>query len=230
MFRFRFATCLAAAVLFCAAPVLSAQSADNSNTQDHSAAWNDADAVDMNHSFSAGGHLKLDMNVGEVRILPSRDTQVLRLVIESKDGYSQQEMRNMVKHFDVSGANASIRLEFPKNNHHARHNGFTVTIYVPEETGLEASLSVGQLTVSGIRGDKRLDVGVGQLQLNAVNSSDYYRVEADCGIGDVSDDVFHAKQSGWLGKSEKATGHGKYVLKVHVSVGEVSFMREQAAL
>jgi len=55
-------------------------------------------------------------------------------------------------------------------------------------------------------------------------------VLADCGIGDVSGSVFHARRSGWLGKSETATGDGKYLLKAHVGVGEVDFSRDEARI
>ncbi|MHB1021266.1 MAG: hypothetical protein ACYC46_01505 [Acidobacteriaceae bacterium] len=241
MLRFRCAV-LFLGTMLSAVPLLPAQQAPSStqtasSTQErHQLDMPRAAELDMSRDFAAGGRLTLDVDVGEVRVVPNPGARAVRLVIQPKHGYlsqdpqSMQDLQNMVERFDVSAGTASIRLKLPHRNHHGSHNGFTVTLYVPADTGLEVSLGVGQLTVSGIRGDKRLDVGVGQLEVNAVDPADYYKMEADCGIGDISDDVFHAKQSGWLGKSEKSMGDGKYLLKAHVGVGEVDFSRKEAAL
>ena len=48
----------------------------------------------------------------------------------------------------------------------------------------------------------------------------YRLVNASAGIGDVSGDGY-GETSGWLGKSLKYHGDGKYELRAHVGVGDI---------
>ncbi len=209
-----------------AGPLLPAQQTAADSQQRQKLDLPKAPTLEMWRDFAPGGTLLLDVNVGEVDIVPSPDDHALRLVIQPDRQHSQNELQDMVKQFDVRGGAASIRLKLP----HKDHNGAKVTIYVPTETAMTASLDAGELKIGAVRGDKRLHVGVGELNISQMVAADYYKMEANCGIGDVSDSVFNSRQSGWLGKSAKTSGPGKYSLKAHVGVGEVVFSQDAARL
>ena len=52
-------------------------------------------------------------------------------------------------------------------------------------------------------------------------------VNASTGIGDVNSDGY-GETSGWLGKTLKYHGEGKYELRAHVGVGDIQSGREVA--
>jgi hypothetical protein len=49
----------------------------------------------------------------------------------------------------------------------------------------------------------------------------YRLVNASAGIGDVNSDGY-GETSGWLGKTLKYHGEGKYELRAHVGVGDIN--------
>jgi len=51
--------------------------------------------------------------------------------------------------------------------------------------------------------------------------SAYHLVRASTGIGDVNGNGY-GESSGWLGKTLKYRGDGKYELRAHVSVGDIT--------
>ena len=74
--------------------------------------------------------------------------------------------------------------------------------------------------VEDVVGDKDLELGVGDIRV-AKASSAYRSVRASNGIGDVNSDGY-AETSGWLGKTLKYQGEGKYELRAHVGVGDIT--------
>jgi len=176
-------------------------------------------------AFAPGQQVHLEINVGDLRILANPDEHQLRLVIQPKRAISSEEAKSWLLQFDVNGSRANIRLHMPK---HGNQSG-TVTLYVPASTALDVDLEVGDLTIEGISGDKDLSVEVGDLKIGGLNPSEYGIVKSSTGIGDVEDSVFSAKQSGWLGKSEKVVGSGKYHVRAHVGIGDIRIQKGSAA-
>jgi hypothetical protein len=95
-----------------------------------------------------------------------------------------------------------------------------VEIEVPPNTNLEVHDKVGNLTVTDINGDKDLDLGVGDVRVE-VERAAYHLVRASTSIGDVNGNGY-GETSGWLGKTLKYHGDGKYELRAHVSVGDIT--------
>jgi hypothetical protein len=175
-------------------------------------------------AFAPGQQVHLEINVGDLRILASPDEHQLRLVIQPKRAISSEELKSWVPQFDVKGSQANIRLHMPK---HGNQSG-TVTLYVPTSTALNIDLDVGDMTIEGISGDKNLSVDVGDLKVGGLVPSEYGIVKNSTGIGDVEDRAFSAKQSGWLGKSEKVVGSGKYHIRCHVGIGDIRMQKGSA--
>lgn len=92
-------------------------------------------------------------------------------------------------------------------------------IEVPASTSLDIHQKVGDLTVEKIDGDKDLSLGVGDLRIQQDDSS-YRLVRASTGIGDVNSE--YGESSGWLGKTLKYHGQGKYELRARVGVGDIN--------
>ena len=180
-----------------------------------------SDSLLKTQAFAPGQTVRVDINVGDLHILPSPDDHQIRLEIQPKHGASSAEMQSWIRQFDVTGNQANVRLHMPK---HGDRSG-QVTLYVPSTTALNVDLGVGDVVLDGISGDKDLSIDVGDLKIGGLNPSEYGIVKNGTGIGDVEDKVFSAQQSGWLGKSEKVTGSGKYHIRARVGVGDIRLQK-----
>ncbi len=94
--------------------------------------------------------------------------------------------------FDVLGNDARIEFHSPTSG----NTQFDVELEVPPNTNLDVHEKVGDMTVENVEGDKDLSLSVGG------NS--------------------YGETSGWLGKTLKYHGDGKYELRAHVSVGDIT--------
>ena len=163
--------------------------------------------------FSVGGHLRVRMTVGDLRIHRGETTKIkLEYTVKSK---SERNVKEARVEFDVHGNDATI--EF-----HGRSVGdtqFEVELEVPMNTNLDVHEKVGDLTVDNVEGDKDLSLGVGDIRIENEHSG-YRLVHASSGIGDVNADGY-GETSGWLGKTLKYHGDGKYELRAHVGVGDI---------
>ncbi|MGI8772181.1 MAG: hypothetical protein ACR2JE_12175 [Acidobacteriaceae bacterium] len=168
--------------------------------------------------LNSGANLTLEVNVGDVRILPAEKGGRLRLVLTVKHFDDVERAPSWIREFSVSGTQGKIVLNMPKHGDH----GGDVTLFVPPATNLKTELDVGDLRVEGIAGDKDLKVGIGDLDVGGVDAKSYHSIHASVGIGDLTDHVFDLSPSGFLGKSaSKQTGEGPYRLRLHVTIGDI---------
>ncbi|HEX3821006.1 MAG TPA: hypothetical protein VHW45_11760 [Candidatus Sulfotelmatobacter sp.] len=179
------------------------------------AAANDYKYEESHHDtrdFSDGGYLHVRIKVGDLHIKRG-DSNKIRLDYRVRSNH-ENNVKEATVDFDVKGKDATI--EF---NAHGDNTQFDVELEVPQNTNLDLHGKVGDITVDKIEGDKDLDLGVGDI--NLAKSSDTYRsVNVSTGIGDVHG-ADYGEARGWLGKTIKYHGNGKYDLRAHVGVGDI---------
>ena len=176
--------------------------------------WNYEASHDEVRDFVAGGMLHVRLGVGDLHIKRS-DSNQIRLHYTVK---SRRESRVKEAHVDIEIRGRDAHIEF-----HAPSGGntqFDVELEVPQTTNLDVHEKVGDLTVEDIEGDKDLELSVGDIRVVAMRSA-YHLVRASAGIGDVNSDGY-GETSGWLGKTLKYHGDGKYELHAHVGVGDIT--------
>jgi len=182
---------------------------------DHWKDWNYEDTHSESRDFIAGGMVHVRLSVGDLRITRSDSNKIqLRYTIRSR---SENRVKEAHMDFEVRGRDAEI--EF-----HASTIGntqFDVELEVPQNTNLDVHQKVGDLTVEEVEGDKDLELGVGDIRV-ASALSDYHIVRASTSIGDVNASGDYGEAGGWLGKTLKYSGDGKYELRAHVSVGDIN--------
>jgi hypothetical protein len=176
--------------------------------------WDYEESHSEVRDFVAGGMIHVRLSVGDVRILRS-DSNKIRLYYTVK---SRRESRVKEAHadFEVRGNDARIEFHAPSGG----NTQFDVELEVPQNTNLEVHEKVGDLTVEDIEGDNDLELGVGDIRV-AVGRAAYHLVRASTSIGDVNGDGY-GETSGWLGKTLKYHGEGKYELRAHVGVGDIT--------
>jgi Putative adhesin len=176
--------------------------------------WNYQETRRDTRDFVTAGSVHVHMTVGRVRIRRGDSDKInLEYTVKSRHEKNVKEAR---VDFEVHGKDAT--LEFHSSS--AGNTNIEVTIEVPQNTNLDVHEKVGDLMVEhSIEGDKYLDLGVGDIRV-ADSSTGYRLINASSGIGDVNG-AGYGQVSGWLGKSLRYHGEGKYELRAHVGVGDI---------
>jgi hypothetical protein len=176
--------------------------------------WDYEETHSDSRDFVAGGMLHVHLSVGDLHIKRGDTNKInLRYTIKSR---RESHVKNAHVDFDVHGSDATI--EFHAST--VGNTQFDVELEVPAQTNLDVHEKVGDLDVGDIEGDKDLELGVGDIHV-AREHSTYRLVRASSGIGDVNSDGY-GETSGWLGKTLKYSGDGKYELRAHVGVGDIT--------
>lgn len=186
---------------FCAAPWCAANDWEYQETH--------SDARD----FAAGGFVHVRLSVGDMHIRRGDSNMIsLRYTIKSR---RERTIKEAHVDFDVHGNDATI--EFHASS--SANTQFDVELEVPEKTNLYVHDKVGDMTVEDVEGDKDLTLGIGDIRV-AKGRAGYRLVNASAGIGDVNGEGY-GETSGWLGKTLKYRGDGKYELRAHVGIGDI---------
>jgi hypothetical protein len=181
---------------------------------DHWKDWDYEETHNEARDFVAGGMLHVRLSVGDVSIKRSDSNKIsLRYTVKSR---RESRIKEAHVDFEVHGRDANIEFHAPTGG----NTQFDVEIEVPQNTNLDVHEKVGDLTVEDIEGDKDLELGVGDIRVG-VGRSAYHLVHASTSIGDVNGEGY-GETSGWLGKTLKYHGEGKYELRAHVSVGDIT--------
>ena len=164
--------------------------------------------------FVSGGYLHLRLSVGDLHIR-SGDSAKIRLEYTVKSSRESHVKQARVD-FNIRGNDATVEFHAPTGSGNTQ---FDVELEVPANTHLDIHQKVGDLTVDSVEGDKDLNLGVGDIRVST-GRSDYRLVNASTGIGDVDSDGY-GETRGWLGKTLKYHGDGKFELHAHVGVGDI---------
>lgn len=175
--------------------------------------WNYEESHGDARDFVSGGMLHVHLSVGDVQIRRGSTNQIhLHYTVKSK---KESHVKDAHVDFEVRGNDATIEFHSPGSN-----TQFDVELEVPKNTNLDVHQKVGDLTVRDVDGDKDLTLSVGDIRVDAEREA-YRTVHASTSIGDVNGDGY-GETSGWLGKTLKYHGEGKYELRAHVSVGDIT--------
>jgi hypothetical protein len=175
--------------------------------------WDYQETHNDAREFAAGGYLHVRLSVGDLHIKRGDSTKIrLQYTVKSRREHNVKEAK---VDFDIHGNDATIEFHAPSGG----NTQFDVELEVPQNTNLDVHQKVGDLTLDSIEGDKDLSLGVGDIRI-ADGHSGYRMVNASAGIGDVSGNGY-GETSGWLGKTLKYRGDGKYELRAHVGVGDI---------
>jgi len=161
--------------------------------------------------FHAGARAVMDLSVGDYRIVQGQDDKV-------KVRWSTQHAHDMDQarvEMALQGDTLRIKTRGPKDN-------FKVVIELPRRTDLDARLSIGQLFVSGLEGNKRLDVNIGEAIVEVPDPKAYRQATASVRLGDLKATPFGHRQDGFMNRFTWK-GEGTFLLQAKVGIGELTF-------
>jgi hypothetical protein len=179
--------------------------------------WDFEETHSDSRDFAAGGMLHVHLNVGDLHIRRGNSAKInLHYTVKARNEKTAKDAR---VDFEVRGNDATLEFHAP-----FEHTQFDVELEVPQNTNLDVHEKVGDVTVENVEGDKDVDLGVGDIRLSN-GPSGYHLIHASAGIGDVNG-TGYGEASGWLGKTLKYRGEGKYELRARVGVGDITLDRK----
>jgi hypothetical protein len=176
--------------------------------------WNYEESHSEVREFVAGGIVHVRLSVGDLHIKHGDTNKIsLHYTVKSR---REGNVKDAHVEIDIRGRNANIEFRAPTGG----NTQFDVELEVPQNTSLDVHEKVGDLRIDDIEGDKDLQLGVGDIRV-AFGRAAYHLVRASTSIGDVNTSTGDVS-AGFLGKTLKYYGDGKYELRAHVSVGDIS--------
>ena len=163
--------------------------------------------------FVSSGYVHIRLSVGDLHIKRGDSAKIrLEYTVKSR---RESQLKQARLDFNIRGNDATVEFHAPTGS----NTQFDVELEVPANTHLDIHQKVGDLTVDSVEGDKDLNLGVGDIRVSTGRSG-YRLVNASTGIGDVDSDGY-GETRGWLGKTLKYHGEGKFELRAHVGVGDI---------
>jgi hypothetical protein len=171
-------------------------------------------STDHTSSFdvAAGQEIRMDLSAGEYKIVGGAEGKV-RVSWWSDDRYDADHV-----HVRFRTENGRARLDTE------RTKDVRFVIEVPAQSNLHIRMSAGELSVSGVEGNKDLGLTAGELRVDVGDPSNYRTVHSSVRIGEISARPFNVNKEGFF-RGIDINGNGKYSLRATVGVGEVVLAR-----
>lgn len=174
------------------------------------------------HPFPARAFLDIDSKPAGLRIVPT-DTDELKVscTAENEDTAADVRLR-----FSPTAHGGKLSIE----GHHAHrgNNNLEVKIEVPRRTSLHVRMFAGQITIDGVKGDKDLSIGAGQITISPIHEGDYRTVNASVTIGEVQASAFGVDKGGFFRSIKRSSPTGDYRLEAHVTTGQIELLGNAA--
>lgn len=172
--------------------------------------------LEVTRSFDGTGELEINVCTGELRVERAASNDQLRVSVVSPG--ADTELARYLQDLRVTDGKAVVTLRIPGKFHPV------VTVSVPSSTDLhsEVNLGSGKLTLDAyeVAGDRKVNVGAGELRVLLNGNRDYATLESNVGVGKLEDDRPGGSHS--YGVSRRSSqGSGKGSLELNVGAGKV---------
>jgi hypothetical protein len=183
----------------------------------------DCRTIEQQFDAAAIEALEIDVDVGELDVTPSEDGQV-HVSVEvcaRNHWFSLRRHKAEKAALEADQDDGSLQLAINGDDYEEDW-----TVRMPATVALQADLGVGAASISGLRQNINLDVGVGDAQITG-KAADYGRVSGDAGVGDI-----RVEASGGSSRSERAVvsdsvtwiADGSGAISADVGVGDVEIV------
>ena len=156
--------------------------------------------------FVSGGRIDISLSGGDYQILAAADNRI-RVTLTRNPGNTKVDIV-------TSGSQATVKVT------DTPHGNFGATIEVPKIASLTAHLTGGNITITGISGNKDVDSYAGNVTIGIADPNEYASVDASVKAGDLSARPFGGSKSG-LFQTFTWSGKGKYTLRATLGAGNL---------
>jgi hypothetical protein len=161
--------------------------------------------------FQPGGEIRLQIRSADIEVTGS-DSPVVRVTCELK---RDEDARDITIRFTADGNSGSLRVRGGPNE------GVRIRIEVPKSSNLFVRAPAGDLTMTGITGDKDVEIHAGDLTISVGNPGDYKHADGSVWAGDLTASAFGVTKDGLFRSFDKDNTSGKYRLHAHVGAGDL---------
>jgi len=165
--------------------------------------------------FVSGGRIELWLSAGDFDVRPSPDNRI-RVTLTENAGNRKVELT-------ATGTQGKVVLrDAPNNGTFSIVSNFGAVIEVPKSSDLMIRMWAGDLSVTGVAGNKDIENKAGDVNI-AADPNSYSKVDASVAIGDLSAGPFGEAKGSFLSKSLNWSGKGKYTLRATLGAGDLKF-------
>ncbi len=159
--------------------------------------------------LASGTQVTMDLRAGDVEIIGT-SKQGVRVSCDSSNDPSTKQVRISFAagHLRVSGGPDNIRR-------------FHYRIEVPTQSAVVVRCSAGNVSMSGLQGDKDVELKAGDLTISVGPPESYRVVEAQVLAGDLKANAWGVKKDGLGQNFRKDNPRGQYRLKANVLAGNL---------
>jgi hypothetical protein len=164
------------------------------------------------HPFEAGaraGHeIAMNLRAGDITVVGT-DSPVVRVscTMSDRDAASDIKISFAADHLTIRGGT---------------HKEVHFQIEVPRTTNLRIRCSAGNLSVSGVNGDKDVELNAGNLSIMVGDPATYRYAEASVLAGDLRASAFGAEHDGLFRSFKHENPAGHYRLRAQLLAGNLT--------
>jgi hypothetical protein len=173
--------------------------------------FNGTCASEFRAAFPVGGNLRLQIRSGDTDVIGT-DSPQIRIWCELKEPDQAKDVHIAFRR-DANRGELVVK-GGPTNN-------FRVRVEVPRHSHLWVRSPAGDLKVSGVVGDKDIELYAGDLVITVGDPGDYRRVDGSVHAGDLNAPAFGVSKGGLFRSFQKENAGGRYHLHAHVGAGDV---------
>jgi len=162
-------------------------------------------------AFPPGGDLRMRLRSGDIEVRGA-DSAVLRVTCHLD---YPERAKEVAIEFEAGGKSGTLRIRGGPSNH------IRFRIEVPKNTNLYVRSPAGDLSLSGVVGDKDVEIHAGDLVISVGDAADYKHADGSVYAGDLSASAFGVTKDGLFRSFDKDNPGGKYRLHAHVSAGDL---------
>ncbi len=162
-------------------------------------------------AFQPGGDLRMHLRSGDIEVRGG-DSAVLRVTCHLD--YPERAKEVDIE-FEPGGKSGTLRIRGGPSNH------IRFRIEVPKNTNLYVRSPAGDLSLSGVVGDKDVEIHTGDLVISVGDAADYKHADGSVYAVDLSASAFGVTKDGLFRSFDKNYPAGKYRLHAHVGAGDL---------
>lgn len=161
--------------------------------------------------FQPGGDIRMRLRSGDIEVRGG-DSPVLRVSCHMQH---PERAKEVAIAFEPGGKSGTLSI------HGGPNNDIRFRIEVPKNTNLYVRSPAGDVSVSGVVGDKDVEIHAGDLVISVGDAADYRHADASVYAGDLSARAFGVSKDGLFRSFDKDNPGGKYRLHAHVGAGDL---------
>ena len=161
--------------------------------------------------FQSGGAIHMRIRSGDIEVT-GIDSPVLRVTCELK---RDEDAGRIAIKFKAAGSSGDLSILGGPNG------DVRMRIEVPKNSNLFVRSPAGDVSVSGVTGDKDVEIHAGDLTIFVGNPADYKHADASVYAGDLVASAFGVTKDGLFRSFDKDNASGKYRLHAHVGAGDL---------